>query len=152
MNLTELPDSICTLKQLRYFNLSHTAIKVLPESVCTLYNLQTLLLSCCRSLIELPANMGWLVNFRHLDISETNVIEMPLQLGRLKSLQTLTSFIMDKKGGSGIKELRELRQLKGSLSVLKLENVVDARDAFEANLRDKLQLNESVLKWGWGYK
>uniref|UniRef100_A0A2N9GEA7 Disease resistance RPP13-like protein 1 n=1 Tax=Fagus sylvatica TaxID=28930 RepID=A0A2N9GEA7_FAGSY len=148
LNLTELPDSICTLKHLRYFNLSHTAIKVLPESVCTLHNLQTLLLSGCRSLTELPANMGWLVNLRHLDISGTNLIEMPLQMGRLKSLQTLTSFIIGKKGGSGIKELRDFQQLKGSLSVLKLENVVDARDALEANLRDKLQLNELVLKWG----
>ena len=44
--------------------------------------------------------------------------------------------------------MREFRQLKGNLSVLKLENVVDARDALEANLRDKLQLNELVLKWG----
>ena len=31
---------------------------------------------------------------------------------------------------------------------MKLENVVDDRDALEANLKDKLQLNESVLKWG----
>jgi hypothetical protein len=92
--------------------------------------------------------MGWLINLRHLDISGTNLIEMPLQMGRLKSLQTLTSFIMGKKGGSGIKELRELRQLKGRLSVLKLENVVDSRDALEANMREKLQLNELVLKWG----
>ena len=44
--------------------------------------------------------------------------------------------------------MREFWQLKGNLSVLKLENLVDARDALEANLRDKLQLTESVLKWG----
>ena len=92
--------------------------------------------------------MGWLINLRHLDISGTKLIEMPLLMGRLKSLQTLTSFILGKKGGSSIKELREFQQLKGSLCVLKLENVVDARDALEANLRDKLQLNELVLKWG----
>ncbi|KAM3733838.1 hypothetical protein ACB098_11G168500 [Castanea mollissima] len=147
-NLTVLPDSICNLKQLRYLDISHTAIEVLPESVCTLYNLQTMLLSCCRFLTELPANMGWLINLRHLDISGTNLIEMPLLMGKLRSLQTLTSFILGKKGGSSIKELRELRQLKGSLSVLKLENVVYVRDALEANLRDKLQLNELVLKWG----
>lgn len=147
-NLTVLPDLICNLKQLRYLDISHTAIKVLPDSVCTLYNLQTLLLSRCHSLTELPANMGWLINLRHLDISGTNLIEMPLLMGRLKGLQTLTSFILGKNGGSSIKELREFQQLKGSLSILKLENVVDARDALEANLRDKLQLNELVLKWG----
>ena len=44
--------------------------------------------------------------------------------------------------------MAEFQQLKGSLSVFKLENVADARDAFEANLKDKLQLNELVLKWG----
>ncbi|KAM3686022.1 hypothetical protein ACJW31_11G165200 [Castanea mollissima] len=147
-NLTVLPDSICNLKQLRYLDISHTAIKVLLHSVCTIYNLQTLLLSCCCFLTELPSNMRWLINLRHLDISGTNLIEMPLLLDRLKSLQTLTSFILGNKGGSGLKELRELRKLKGSLSILKLENVVDARDALEANLRDKLQLNELVLKWG----
>ena len=96
--------------------------------------------------------MGWLINLRLFDIIGTNLIEMPLLMGRLKSLRTLTSFILGKNGGSDIKELREFWQLKGNLSILKLENVVDARDASEANLRDKLQLNESVLKWGWGYK
>ena len=136
------------MKHLRYLDLSHTAIKVLPESVCTLYNLQTLLLSYCRSLIELPANMGCLINMRHLDIRGTNLIKMPLLMGRLKSLQTLSAFILGKNGGSGINELRDLRQLKGSLFILKLENVVNARDALEANLRDKLQLEELVLKWG----
>ncbi|KAM4082306.1 hypothetical protein ACJW30_11G162500 [Castanea mollissima] len=147
-NLTVLPQSVGNLIQLRYLNISHTAIKVLPDSVCTLYNLQTLLLTNCHSLTELPTNMGWLINLRHLDIIGTNLKEMPLLMGRLKGLRTLTSFILGKKGGSSIKELREFQQLKGSLSVLKLENVVDARDALEANLKDKLQLNELILKWG----
>ena len=147
-NLTVLPNSIRNLKHLRYLNLSHTAIKVLPNSMCDLFNLQTLLLSCCHSLTKLPAKMGELVNLRHLDISETNLIEMPPRIGKLKSLQTLSAFILGKNGDSGINELRKLRQLKGSLSVLKLENAVHYGDDLEANLNDKLQLNELLLKWG----
>ena len=92
--------------------------------------------------------MGELVNLRHLDISGTNLIEMPPRIGKLKSLQTLSAFILGKNGDSGINELRKLRQLKGSLSVLKLENAVHYGDDLEANLNDKLQLNELLLKWG----
>ncbi|KAM3686023.1 hypothetical protein ACJW31_11G165300 [Castanea mollissima] len=147
-NLTILPNSICNLKHLRYLNLSHTAIKVLPNSLCDLFNLQTLLLSSCHSLTKLPAKMGELVNLRHLDISGTNLIEVPPHIGKLKSLQTLSAFILGKNGGSGINELRKLRQLKGSLSVLKLENAVHYGDDLGANLNDKLQLNELLLKWG----
>ena len=86
-----------------------------------MYSIQfaTWLLSCCCTLTELLANMGWLINLRHLDISGTKLIEMPLVMDKLKSLQTLTSFILGKKGSSGLKELGELRQLKGSLSILK---------------------------------
>nr|POE95611.1 putative disease resistance protein [Quercus suber] len=92
--------------------------------------------------------MGELVNLRHLDISGTNLIEMPPHIVKLKSLQTLSAFILGKNGDSGINELRKLRQLKGSLSVLKLENAVHYGDDLEANLNDKLQLNELLLKWG----
>uniref|UniRef100_A0A2N9GIM5 NB-ARC domain-containing protein n=1 Tax=Fagus sylvatica TaxID=28930 RepID=A0A2N9GIM5_FAGSY len=65
-----------------------------------------------------------------------------------KVILDLVPALRSLRGGSGIKELRELHQLKGRLSVLKLENVVDSRDALEANMREKLQLNELVLKWG----
>ncbi|CAL9004830.1 unnamed protein product [Prunus brigantina] len=171
-NVTVLPDSIANLIHLRYLDLSHTAIEMLPGVLCNLYNLQTLLLSNCSSLLELPADIRKLINLQkltlggcsslnklpadmkeltnlhHLDVSGTKIEEMPVQMGRLKSLRTLTAFVVGKSTGSSIRELREFPQLEGKLSILKLQNVVDARDALHANMKHKKDLKE--LKFSWG--
>ncbi|XP_048428673.1 putative disease resistance RPP13-like protein 1 isoform X2 [Pyrus x bretschneideri] len=146
-NVTELPNSIGNLISLRYINLSHTGIRRLPDRICTLYNLQTLLLSHCFSLIELPADMQKLINLRHVDISGTNIKDMPLRMGRLKSLRKLTTFVVGKSTGASIRELGELSYIEGKLSILKLQDRVDAEDALQANLKDKKGLKELTLGW-----
>ncbi|KAH0981868.1 hypothetical protein GBA52_009045 [Prunus armeniaca] len=171
-NVTELPDSIKKLIHLRYLDLSDTAIETLPSVLCSLYNLQTLLLSNCSRLVELPADLRklinlqklmlggcksltklpvdmWeLINLHHLDVSGTKIAEMPMQMSTLKSLRTLSAFIVGKSTGSTIGELGELPHLGGKLSILQLRNVVDARDALQANLKDKKNLKELELEWG----
>ncbi|XP_016649651.1 PREDICTED: putative disease resistance RPP13-like protein 1 [Prunus mume] len=171
-NLTQLPDSIKNLIHLRYLDLSGTAIERLPGVLCSLYNLQTLLLSNCSSLVELPADLRKLINLQklmlggcaslaklpvdlwelnslhHLDVSGTKIAEMPMQMGRLKSLRTLTAFVVGKSTGSTIGELGELPHLRGKLSILKLQNVVDAKDAVQANLKNKQDLKELKFEWG----
>ncbi|XP_016652529.1 PREDICTED: putative disease resistance RPP13-like protein 1 [Prunus mume] len=147
-NIVELPNSIGNLIHLRYLDLSYTAIKRLPATSCTLYSLQTLLLVGCWSLFELPIDMRKLINLRHLDCSGTQIKEMPVQMGRLKSLRTLTTFVVGKFTGSTIGELGELSHLGGKLSILKLNNVVDGRDALQANLKNKKDLKELELAWG----
>ena len=145
--ITELPDSTSNFKYLRYIVLSHTAIQMLPESVCDLYSLQTLILSSCHSLTELPENIWKLLNLRHLIISGTDLNEMPKKMSSLKYLQTLSYFVVAQKSGSRVEELGGLQYLHGTLSILKLQNVVSAEDAAGALLVEKTDLDELVLEW-----
>ncbi len=145
--ITQLPDSIGDLKHLCYLDLSHTAIKSLPDSTATLYNLQTLILLDCRSLIKLPTEIGNLTSLRHLYISGSRLKEMPNQICRLENLQTLSTFVVGKDGGSRIRDMRDMLQLQGSVIISGLENVVNFTDAMEVNLKDKQELNQLVLQW-----
>ncbi|XP_027113945.1 putative disease resistance RPP13-like protein 1 [Coffea arabica] len=120
-NIVKLPNSYSGFKQLRFLNLSETGIKELPEWICSFYNLQTLLLSHCRGLKELPANLGKLINLCCLDISGTPLKKMPPQMGRLINLQVLTAFVIGKDSGSMIEELGKLSMLRGKLILSGLE-------------------------------
>ncbi|KAJ6755147.1 LEUCINE-RICH REPEAT-CONTAINING [Salix purpurea] len=146
--ITELPNSIGDLKRLRYLDFSQTKIKQLPESVSNLINLQTLKLYGCRKLKKLPQGTAILINLCHLDITDTdNLNEMPSCMGNLTGLQKLSKFIVGKKEGCGIEELKGLKNLQGRLSIMDLHNVIDARRAGHANLRGKHNLEELELKW-----
>ncbi|PRQ32395.1 putative P-loop containing nucleoside triphosphate hydrolase, leucine-rich repeat domain, L [Rosa chinensis] len=144
--IVELPSSISKLKHLRHLDLSYLSIKKLPDEMCTLYNLQTLLLSFSANLVELPTDLGRLINLRHLDIFATRIEKMPPRMGKMKDLQTLSGvFVLDKYTGDNIVEIKELQQLRGTLRISGLRNIVHVTDAI---MRRKKHVDELVLEWG----
>ncbi|XP_018848515.2 putative disease resistance protein At3g14460 [Juglans regia] len=145
--ITELSDSISGLKHLRYLNLSETEISSLPESIATIYNLQTLLLENCRHLKKLPSMLCNLVNLRHLNIEGANCLEgMPVQIAKLTCLQTLSNLIVGKDNCSGVKELGPLNHLR-KVKISRLENVIEPKDANDAELIKKIKIRKLSLGW-----
>ncbi|KAK4375550.1 hypothetical protein RND71_006227 [Anisodus tanguticus] len=146
----ELPnDLFIKLNLLRYSDLSGTEIRKLLDSVCALCNLETLLLSACEYLEEMPPHMEKLINLCRLDISGTSCLKMSLHLSKLKSLHMLVGANVFIGGRSGlrIEDLGELPNLYGSLSFLELQNVVHKREASKANLRGKEHVESLSLEW-----
>ncbi|RVW29927.1 putative disease resistance RPP13-like protein 1 [Vitis vinifera] len=77
----------------------------------------------------------------------SRVKEMPSQMGQLKILEKLSNYRVGKQSGTRVGELRELSHIGGSLVIQELQNVVDAKDASEANLVGKQRLDELELEW-----
>ncbi|KAF7809252.1 putative disease resistance protein RGA3 [Senna tora] len=146
MHLKEVSSSIGHLKHLRYLNLSHGRFETLPDSICMLWNLQILRLDYCCYLRNLPNHLKYLKSLRHLYLEGCLFLSsLAPEMGQLSSLRTLNIYIVGKKKGFLLAELKHLN-LKGKLHVKNLERVSSVMDAKEANLGGK-DLKHLQLSW-----
>jgi muconolactone delta-isomerase len=111
--------------------------------------LQTLKLEGCIYFSSFPNQLTQLQDLRHLMIENCpSLVSTPFRIGELTCLKTLTIFIVGgSEDGFGIEELHNL-QLVGKLHIKGLENVSNEKDAREANLIGKKDLNRLYLSWG----
>ncbi|KAF3621980.1 hypothetical protein FXO38_31571 [Capsicum annuum] len=90
-------------------------------------NLQTLKLSYCFDLCELPKNIHKMVNIRHLDLDGCfNLSKMPCVIGKLTSLRTLSQFVIGQETSMSSKANVVLTELNGLVKlggILRLRNL-----------------------------
>ncbi|KAF9594067.1 hypothetical protein IFM89_027249 [Coptis chinensis] len=109
----------------------------------------------------LPKNLSKMRKLRKLVIGSDNYIEisiedpwlthMPLGIGELTCLKQLSTFVVSQLSDSaGIQELEKLDHLEGELTINGIQNVLDHRDAYKANLRSKKSLLKLHLRWPVG--
>ncbi|KAL0308668.1 UNVERIFIED_CONTAM: putative disease resistance protein RGA1 [Sesamum radiatum] len=148
-DIEELTTSIAKLIHLRFLDVSFTKIRAFPDSICKLYNLQTLRAIRCNNLKELPRQLQNLLSLRHFIVENAffTAFQMPLEIGKLTHLRTLRFFNVGQENGRRIKELENLKHLKGELEIRNLEHVNDKRAAARACLVKKPNIHKLVLVW-----
>ncbi|HEX3144747.1 MAG TPA: leucine-rich repeat domain-containing protein [Pyrinomonadaceae bacterium] len=89
--LTELPDSLAQLTQLRKLDVDGNQLTALPESLGQLTRLRTLFVSR-NQLTALPESLGQLTQLHTLHVSRNELTTLPESLGQLTQLHTLYFF------------------------------------------------------------
>ncbi|XP_055820922.1 putative disease resistance protein RGA3 isoform X2 [Solanum dulcamara] len=142
----QLSSSIGDLVHLRYLDLSGNKICSLPKRLCKLQNLQTLDLYNYQSLSCLPKQTSKLGSLQNLVLDHCPLTSMPPRIGLLTCLKTLSYFLVGERKGYQLGELRNLN-LRGAISIIRLERVKNNTEAKEANLSAKAKLHSLSMSW-----
>ena len=137
MELTEVPESIASLTELRLLNLFNNQLTKLPETIASLTQLQQLYVQN-NQLTKLPETIAFLTQLRLLNLHNNQLRELPEAIASLTQLQTL--YLHNN-------QLTELPEAMASLTQLQLLNLKNnkLRELPEAiaSLRQLQQLNLS---------
>ena len=87
--LTNFPDAILQLTNLKILNLSHNPITSIPEAIGQLSNLTELTLLDTQ-ITSIPEAIGQLSNLTRLDLSYNKITSIPDALGQLSNLTSLS--------------------------------------------------------------
>ncbi|CAN6561424.1 unnamed protein product [Malus baccata var. baccata] len=159
LRVKKLPICLKKVKHLRYLDLRWNLIKRLPDWIVGLSNLETLDLSRCRSLVELPRDIKKMINLRHLILEGCDgLTRMPRGLGELNGLRTLNTFVLSENNSllrdsaAGLGELGRLKELRGELEIIKLRHEKDVMSESNVGtpLKEKQHLHSLHLEWKRG--
>ncbi|XP_048442125.1 putative disease resistance protein RGA4 isoform X2 [Pyrus x bretschneideri] len=156
LDITTSPNCLGKMKHLRYLDLSENSMERLPDWIVGLSNLETLDLTDCRKLVELPRDIKKMINLRHLILEGCwELSGMPRGIGELNGVRTLNRFVLSEsnclgRGGSaGLAELGTLNELRGHLEIDELRHVVSESNV-GTPLKDKQHLCSLDLTWKEG--
>jgi internalin A len=86
--LTEFPDVVLQLTNLKILDLSKNQITVIPEAIGQLFNLTQLDLNS-NQITSIPEAIGQLSNLTELDLNNNQISEIPKAIGQLSNLTQL---------------------------------------------------------------
>lgn len=119
-----------------------------PNKISRFYHMMVLDVQHCGNIIVLPHDMSNLVKLHHILVANGETHSSIVNVGKLKSLQELRRFVVkQKEQGFELKEIGQLIELRGSLSIYDLENVQAKEEVDEAKLLQKGQIHELILHW-----
>ncbi|TQE13010.1 hypothetical protein C1H46_001385 [Malus baccata] len=157
LGIKGVPKCLRKMKYLRYLDVSGNRMKRLPDWIVGLSNLETLDLSYCVKLVELPRDIKKMFNLRHLILEGCRGLSgMPRGIGELKGVRTLNRFVLSEsnclgRGGSaGLAELGTLNELRGELEIDKLSHHVVSESNVGTPLKDQQHLHSLQLIWKEG--
>ncbi|CAL4888681.1 unnamed protein product [Urochloa decumbens] len=148
-SLNSLPRNFSKLVHLRYLKLKspYYSKVCLPSTVSRFYHLKFLDLQDWESSCVLPKDISRLVNLHHFIAHKYFHSNIP-EVGKMKILQELKIFHVKKESvGFELREMGQLAQLGGKLSLRGLENVRSGKEADEARLMAKKDLIKMGLVW-----
>ncbi|VAH22276.1 unnamed protein product [Triticum turgidum subsp. durum] len=148
-SLESLPESFSKLIHLQYLQIRspYETEMALPSALSRFYHLKFLDLSRWYGSSNLPKDISRLVNLRDLLAKKELHSNVP-EVGKMKYLHELKEFHVKKESvGFDLRELGELRELGGTLSIHNLENVATKEEASGAKLMLKMDLKELTLVW-----
>jgi len=120
-----LPNNFSNLIHLQYLKISspYGLEMTLPSTLSRLYHLKILDLADWRGCENIAKDFSRLVNLRHFHSSKELHSNIP-EVGKMKCLEELKEFCVKKESvGFELKELGELRELDGELSICNLKTV-----------------------------